>query len=88
MVKSVLSAPFTGMQALAPKVIIRNNIFPEPHEIYNCTTCKRGRALPADTLGDKEEYNYYCRWDLKTHIGPRFGDINCPNYDRRRRIKQ
>ena len=75
-------------KAYPPKVDIKNDVFPRPHETYNCTTCARGRELPQNKIS-KEDYHYYCRWDLKTHIGPKnslglpLGDNGCPQWDRR-----
>lgn len=65
-------------EAYAPKVKLKNDIFPRPHEIYNCTTCKLGRELPLSN--DKNEYTCRCRWDVKLHVGPRFNDIMCVWY--------
>ena len=72
-------------KAYPPRVHIRNDTHPRPHEVYNCTSCARGRELPANKL-TQEDYHYYCRWDLKTHIGIPFGDNTCPNWDRKIKI--
>lgn len=72
-------------EAFPPKVTILNNIFPPLEELQNCTTCHRGRQLPADKL-DRMTYCYYCRWDLKEHNGARHLDSVCPtdHYMRKR----
>ena len=68
------------------KVKIRDDTHPRPHEVYNCTTCTRGRELPANKI-TKEDYHYRCTWDLKEHIGEgmkkNLGDNGCPNWDRK-----
>jgi hypothetical protein len=66
-----------------PKVTVQNNIFPPPEELQNCRTCIKGRRLPADAMS-KEDYHYYCRWDLKTHIGLKNYDNDCGYYIRKR----
>jgi hypothetical protein len=65
--------------AYPPKVKIQNDIFPRPHEVYNCTTCKRGHIIP-ETPPNKEEYVARCSWDLQLHIGPRFNDTGCRHF--------
>jgi len=69
-------------KAYPPKVTVKNDIFPRPHECYNCSSCKRGKELPANKLS-KEDYHFYCKWDLKTHIGLEHHDNACPNWDRK-----
>jgi hypothetical protein len=69
-------------EALPPKVIVENEIFPREWEIYNCTTCKRGLIVP-EFPENKEEYICRCRWDGRMHIGPRWNDTGCPYFDAR-----
>lgn len=69
-------------RAFRPRVRIKNDVFPRPHEVYNCTSCRRGRELPANKIS-KEDYHYYCKWDMKTHIGLPFGDNGCQYWDRK-----
>lgn len=70
-------------KAYAPKVTIRNNIFPPYEELRNCRTCRYGRKLPADKLTN-EDYHYRCTWNLKEHIGARNLDNDCTDYIRKR----
>jgi hypothetical protein len=37
--------PSFEYEVFDPKVKIRNNVFPFPHEYYNCETCRRHRFL-------------------------------------------
>ena len=73
------------------KIEIKNDVYPREHEIYNCTSCSRGRELPANKLS-KTDYHYYCRWDMKTHIGPKnihglpLGDNGCQMWGRKVKI--
>jgi len=67
-----------------PKVTVRNNIFPPLEELQNCSTCIKGRELPANKMS-KEDYHFYCRWDLKTHIGLQHYDNDCGNYIRKKK---
>jgi hypothetical protein len=69
-------------KAYPPKVTVKNDIFPRQHEIYNCTSCRRGRELPQFPK-DTENYNCRCTWDGLEHIGPRWNDTGCSNWDRK-----
>ena len=69
-------------KAIPPKVIIENEVFPRPHEVYNCRTCRKGRELPQNKIST-EDYHFYCTWDMHTHIGPNYNDICCTNWDRK-----
>jgi hypothetical protein len=62
-----------------PKVTVRNNILPPLEELQNCTTCHKGRRLPADAMSD-DDYHYRCTWDIKTHIGLKHSDNDCEYY--------
>lgn len=70
-------------EALDPKVRIENNIFPFPHETYNCTTCRYGGP---NISSDKERFYNRCsnhravtfgRWCE----GRRWNDIECPSFE-------
>jgi hypothetical protein len=69
---------FVEAKAYKPEVIIKNNLFPFPHEIYNCTTCKRGTNLYSAI---KERYMYWCANDCKKHIGDKYADNCCMKHD-------
>jgi hypothetical protein len=84
--ESIVNAIHAEGKAYAPKVKVRNEILPAPHDVYNCTSCRRGRELPHNKISD-EDYHYYCAWDLKEHIGEgmkkNFGDNGCGFWDRK-----
>lgn len=67
-------------KAYAPRVKIQNDIWARPWELYNCSTCKRGRELPSNVMST-EDYHIYCRWDLHEHIGLKKVSAEC-KYDK------
>lgn len=78
--------------AYDPIVEIHSNIFPEQHEIYNCTTCINAeRETPVNQL-NTEKFRVKCLplcllWRVTQEVwseGPRFGDIACPDWKARR----
>jgi hypothetical protein len=74
---------FGAFKVYDPKVTVRNNILPPLVELQNCTTCHRGRRLPADAMSD-DDYHYRCTWDSRTHIGLKHYDNDCGNYVRKK----
>ena len=73
-----------GGNAYAPKVIIKNDIFPREHEVYNCTSCARAEPEhPAWKYKHEETYRVKCKFNLHYNTGPRWNDIGCPNWDRK-----
>lgn len=79
------NAQYIEARAYPPKVKIRDDVIPRQHEVYNCTSCRRGRELPANKMS-QEDYHFFCRWDLKTHIGMMVGDNGCQYWDRKIKI--
>lgn len=77
-----LGDQYIECRAYDPKVKVQNDIFPRPHEVYNCSSCKRGKELP-QYPPDKERYMYWCKWDGRRHVGPRWNDIACAHWDRK-----
>ena len=67
-----------------PEITVRNNIFPPQEELRNCTTCIKGRQMPADKLTNSD-YHYWCRWDVKEHIGVdmKYLDNTCESFIRK-----
>ena len=79
----VNSRHFEG-RAYSPKVTIKNDIFPRPHEIYNCTSCKLGEPEhPAVKLKNPDTFRVKCKGNLQWNEGPRFNDIGCTNWSPR-----
>jgi hypothetical protein len=70
-------------RAYDPIVKIRNNIFPEPREIYNCTTCENGEPEHPAYKTNIEKYRVKCKWNKQWNEGPRYRDIDCPQWKRR-----
>ena len=74
-------------KAYPPKATVKNDIFPRPHEIYNCTTCTHGEkehpvhTMNPDTFRVKTKPS--CVIPNQWSEGPRFVDIGCPSWDRR-----
>jgi hypothetical protein len=83
------SAGTATVTVYPPIVTVRNNIFPPYEELQNCTTCSRGRQLPADKLTNAD-YHYRCTWDLQEHIGVdmKHLDNDCDNFNRKRSDKK
>lgn len=64
------------------KVTVTDDVFPRPHEVYNCTTCKRGREQ-LQFPKDENNYKYYCKWRMATVDGPKYKDMGCEFWDRK-----
>jgi hypothetical protein len=69
-------------------VKIQNDIFPRPHEVYNCTTCARAEPEhPAQKLKNSETYKVKCGpqglFPGLFQSGPRWNDIGCSKFDRK-----
>lgn len=69
---------YAEYKAYPPQVRIKNNIFPELHEIYNCTTCFFGGL---NFNPDGEHFRIYCREFHKWSNGSKWNDIECPKFD-------
>lgn len=85
-----MRVPGVNSSAHPPKVTVLNNIFPPHNELRNCTTCGRGRKLPADAT-HPDQYHYHCTFSVKggfEHIGARYLDNSCEYYIRKRRSEQ
>lgn len=72
-------------EAYPIKAVAKNEAFPRPHEVYNCTTCNRGgyNASP-----DQEKFFVKCRnVDSPFHgfwnRGKRWNDIDCKQWARK-----
>jgi uncharacterized protein (DUF736 family) len=65
------------------KATIKNNIFPEPREIYNCTTCKEAEPEHPAYKVNTEKFRVKCTWNKHWNEGPRYEDIACPKWERR-----
>lgn len=75
-------------KAYAPKVIIKNEIFPRPDEVYNCTSCRNSDPEhPAWKMKDPERYHVKCTGEGlfpgRMQTGPRWNDISCPKWSRK-----
>lgn len=70
-------------EACDPEVKIKNNIFPQPWEIYNCTTCKFAEPEhPAHKAQSPDKYRVRLKKSCpmlgdQWSEGPRFNDIGC-----------
>ena len=80
-------------EAYDAKAKIRNEIFPDPSETYNCTTCLWGeKEHPVFVIKSPDQFKVLCT--LHTDLngrptmseGPRHEDIACPTWDRRKDV--
>ena len=67
-------------EAMPCKVKIENEVFPRPHEVYNCTSCKHGGP---NINPDKERFYNRCQNPQSQTFGRwmdggKWNDIGCP----------
>jgi hypothetical protein len=69
--------------ALDPTVKIENDVFPRPHEVYNCTSCRYGG--PNISANKERFYNRCANTKARTFgmwcEGKRWNDTGCPWFD-------
>ena len=66
---------------------VRNEIFPDPSETYNCSTCLWGeKEHPAFVIKSPDHFKVKCTLRNVTCDGPRHEDIACPVWDRRKDV--
>ena len=66
---------------------VRNEIYPDPSETYNCTTCLWGdKEHPAFVIKSPDQFRVKCTLRNLMSEGPRHEDIACPTWDRRKDV--
>ena len=69
------------------KAKVRNEIYPDPSETYNCTTCLWGdKEHPAFVIKSPDQFKVKCTLRNLMSEGPRHEDIGCTTWDRRRDV--
>ena len=70
------------------KIYLRNDTHPRPHEVYNCTSCKRGG--PNISADNQRFYSKCANPQAQTFgawcEGGKWTDIGCPWFDRKIKI--
>jgi hypothetical protein len=65
----------------------RSEIYPDPSETYNCTTCLWGeKEHPVFVIKNPDQFRVNCTLRNVMSEGPRHEDIACPVWDRRKDV--
>jgi hypothetical protein len=63
-----------------PKVIVKNNVFPLPHEYHNCSTCRRASLTTKQPRGIQSWCGFTMKWKMERED---LIDNGCPAHARK-----